>query len=57
MAEPKQFDGTKITEIETLPNTPQTNAKLANAKVMIITADNQYLVSMATLIQYIKNQP
>lgn len=45
-----EYEGTKITEITSTINP----ANLDGAKVLIVTTDNQLLVPMSVLIDYIK---
>ena len=48
----ESYEGTKITEIETLIESPN----LDTAKILIITSDNQYLVTMTSVMDYIRQK-
>lgn len=48
----ENYEGTKITEITTLSSIPNPDT----AKILIITSDNQYQVSLPTLVDYIRQQ-
>lgn len=46
------YEGTKLQDITPLVDSDL----LENSKVLIITDDNQYLVSMQTLVEYVKRK-
>lgn len=45
-----EYEGTKIIDLTTIENT----VNLDGAKVLIVTSDNQLLVPMALLVEYLK---
>lgn len=47
-----EYEGTKITDIPTVLNP----SIMDGAKVLIVTADNQHLVPMSVLVDYLKGK-